>query len=45
MSTTTLQNLKLGFNLCIEKQKDKLSFGVKETKWYSLGGKLGQVTV
>ena len=46
MSTTTLQNLKLKFNLCKEKQKkEKLYYGVKWTKLYSFGGKLNQVIV
>jgi len=45
MSTTTLQNLKLKFNLCMEKQKkDKLYMGVKWTKLHSLGGKLNIVS-
>ena len=45
MSTTTLQDFKLKFNLCMEKQKDKLYYRVKWTKLYSLGGKLNQVVV
>ena len=45
MSTTTLQDFKLKFNLCMEKQKDKLYYRVKWTKFYSLGGKLNQVVV
>ena len=45
MSTTTLQDFKLKFNLCMEKQNDKLYYRVKWTKLYSLGGKLNQVVV
>ena len=45
MSITTPQNLKLKFKWCMEKQKDKLYYGIKWTKWYSLGGKLNQVIV
>ena len=45
MSTTTLQDFKLKFNLCMERQKDKLYYRVKWTKLYSLGGKLNQVVV
>ena len=45
MSTTTLQDFKLKFNLCMEKQKDKLYYRVKWTKLYSLWGKLNQVVV
>ena len=29
MSTTTLQNLKLKFNLCMEKQKRQIVYGGK----------------
>ena len=29
MSTTTLQNLKLKFNLCMEKQKRQITYGGK----------------
>jgi len=45
MSNTTLQNLKLKFNLCMEKQKRQIVYGVKWTKLHSLGGKLDQVIV
>ena len=46
MSTTTLQNLRLKFNFCMEKQKkDKLYVRIKWTKLHSLGGKLNQVIV
>ena len=44
MSAATLQNLKLKFNLCKEKQK-KLYYGVKQTKLYSLDGKLNQIII
>ena len=36
---------ELKSNLCMEKQKDKLYYGVKWTKWHSLGGKLNQIIV
>ena len=45
MSTTTLQNLKLNFNMCMEKKKYKLCYEIKWTKLHSLGGKLNQVIV
>ena len=37
------QNLKLKFNLCMEKQKNKLYIGIKWTKLHNLGGKLNEV--
>ena len=35
-----LQNLKLRFNCCMEKKKEKLYYGVKWIEWHSLEGKL-----
>ena len=45
MSTFAMQNLKLKFNLCMEKQKNKFYIGVKWTKLHNLGSKLNQMIV
>jgi len=36
---------EIKFNLCMEKKKDKLYYGVKWTTLYNLGSKLNQVIV
>jgi hypothetical protein len=39
MSNTIMQSLKLKSNLCMEKENNKLHYGVIWTKYHSLGDK------